>query len=121
MSDDTHDRSFARRALTATTFVEIVETLVDDFDVIDVIDVLTVLASRCVELSAIREGRLQNALTSRIAIEQAKGMIAERAGVNMDQAFAKLRAYARSTIQRLTEVATGLVGGTVSMDAINRE
>ena len=36
-----------RQALTAITFVEIVDTLVDDFDVIEV---LTVLTSRCVEL-----------------------------------------------------------------------
>ena len=36
-----------RSALTATTFVEIVDTLVGDFDVIDV---LTSLTSRCVEL-----------------------------------------------------------------------
>ncbi|HRC46526.1 MAG TPA: hypothetical protein PLS72_04535, partial [Ilumatobacteraceae bacterium] len=36
-----------RSALTATTFLEIVDTLVGEFDVIDV---LTSLASRCVEL-----------------------------------------------------------------------
>ena len=47
MSDDAHQRSLNRNALTAVTFVEIVDTLVDDFDVIDV---LTVLTSRSVEL-----------------------------------------------------------------------
>ena len=47
MSDDAHQRSMNRNALTAVTFVEIVDTLVDDFDVIDV---LTVLTSRSVEL-----------------------------------------------------------------------
>ncbi len=47
MSDDAHARSLNRNALTAVTFVEIVDTLVDDFDVIDV---LTVLTSRSVEL-----------------------------------------------------------------------
>ena len=50
MSDhDVHQRSVDRNALTAVTFVEIVDTLVDDFDVIDV---LTVLTSRSVELLA---------------------------------------------------------------------
>ena len=47
MSDDANDRATTRQALTATAFVEIVDTLVGDFDVIDV---LTTLTSRCVEL-----------------------------------------------------------------------
>ncbi len=245
MSDDTRQRALNRQALTATTFVEIVDTLVDDFDVIDV---LTVLTSRSVELleaaaagilladgdghlrvigasteqvqllelfqiqndegpcldcfntgnvvlnasldasspwpqfaaesaragfpsvcavplrlkdailgclnlfmsepvllsdaevalaqaladvasiaivqdqatreAAIREGHLQHALTSRIAIEQAKGMIAERGRVDMDDAFSRLRAYARNNNRGLTEVAESLVAGTVDVDSI---
>ena len=47
MSDNAEQRAVTRQALTATTFVEIVDTLVDNFDVIDV---LTVLTSRSVEL-----------------------------------------------------------------------
>ncbi len=47
MSDDALARADTRQTLTATTFVEIVDTLVGDFDVIEV---LTVLTSRCVEL-----------------------------------------------------------------------
>ena len=47
MVDDNERRALTRQALTATTFVEIVDTLVDDFDVIEV---LTVLTSRSVEL-----------------------------------------------------------------------
>ncbi len=47
MSDDAGDRAATRQTLTATAFVEIVETLVGDFDVIDV---LTTLTSRSVEL-----------------------------------------------------------------------
>ena len=45
--DEQHLRDMDRQALTAVTFVEIVDTLVDSFDVIEV---LTVLAARCVEL-----------------------------------------------------------------------
>ena len=41
------DDVFDRQRLTAATFVELIDTLVDDFDVIDI---LTVLASRCVQL-----------------------------------------------------------------------
>jgi hypothetical protein len=43
MSDDYRAMAAERQALTATTFVEIVDALVDDFDVVDV---LTVLAGR---------------------------------------------------------------------------
>jgi GAF domain-containing protein len=68
--------------------------------------------------AAVREGHLQHALTSRIVIEQAKGVIAERARVDMDDAFARLRAYARNNNRGLTEVAEGLVAGTVSIDLV---
>ena len=245
MPDQAEERALARQALTATTFVEIVDTLVGDFDVIDV---LTVLTSRCVELldaaaagilladksghlrvigastegvgvlelfqiqndegpcldcyntgdvvinsdlkrsspwpqfapeslaagypsvcavplrlkdtrlgclnlfmsrpasltdtdvalaqaladvasiaivqdqatrdAVIREGQLQHALTSRIAIEQAKGMLAERAGVDMETAFSRLRAFARNNNRGLTDVAESVVAGTVDVEVV---
>ena len=247
MSDSAEQRTLARQALTATTFVEIVETLVGDFDVIDV---LTVLTSRCVELldaaaagilladgsghlrvigasteqiellelfqiqndqgpcldcyntgtvvidadltttsrwpqfstestaagypsvcavplrlkearlgclnlfmaqpvplsntdvalaqaladvaaiaivqdqatrdAIIREGQLQHALNSRIVIEQAKGMIAERASLDMDTAFARLRTFARINNRGLTHVAEGLIAGTIDINVLSR-
>jgi hypothetical protein len=67
--------------------------------------------------AAIREGHLQHALNSRIVIEQAKGMIAERAHVDMDDAFSRLRAFARNNNRGLTEVADALVAGTIGLDA----
>ena len=247
MSETAEQRALARQALTATTFVEIVDTLVGDFDVIDV---LTVLTSRCVELldaaaagilladssgllrvigasteqigllelfqiqndqgpcldcyntgtvvinanlarssrwpqfaaesiaagfpsvcavplrlkearlgclnlfmaepvaltdtdvalaqaladvaaiaivqdqttrdAIIRQGQLQHALTSRVSIEQAKGIIAERAKVDMDNAFARLRAFARSNNRGLTDVAKSLIAGSIDIDALTR-
>lgn len=68
--------------------------------------------------AANREGHLQHALNSRIAIEQAKGMIAERVDVDMDEAFSSLRTYARNNNRRLTQVAEALVAGTITVDAI---
>jgi AmiR/NasT family two-component response regulator len=68
--------------------------------------------------AAIREGHLQHALISRIVIEQAKGMLAERGGIDMDEAFARMRTFARSNNRGLTEVAESLVAGATSIDEI---
>jgi GAF domain-containing protein len=56
--------------------------------------------------------QLQAALTSRIIIEQAKGVLAERGHIGPDQAFARLRAHARATRTRVTDLARGVVDGT---------
>ena len=48
--------------------------------------------------------QLNEALNSRIVIEQAKGVIAERAGVDTDEAFTRLRHHARSNNLRLADV-----------------
>ena len=57
--------------------------------------------------------QLQTALDSRVIIEQAKGMLAERGGVEVDEAFSLLRSHARNHGERLTEVARKFLDGTV--------
>jgi GAF domain-containing protein len=57
--------------------------------------------------------QLSAALTSRIVIEQAKGVISERAGIDLAEAFARLRTHSRNTNQRLTDVAHAAVAGTL--------
>jgi GAF domain-containing protein len=79
---------------------------------------IAIIQDQATRDAAIREGHLQHALNSRIAIEQAKGMIAEHNRVDMDDAFSRLRAYARNHNRHLTEVAEALVAGTTSVDAI---
>lgn len=55
--------------------------------------------------------QLNHALNSRVVIEQAKGVLAEREGLQMEEALARLRTYARSHSLRLTDVAQSLVDG----------
>jgi GAF domain-containing protein len=64
--------------------------------------------------------QLTNALNSRIVIEQAKGVVFERAGVDMAEAFSRLRAYARDQNLRLTEVARAAIDGTLDSNAWDR-
>jgi len=57
--------------------------------------------------------QLSAALTSRVVIEQAKGVISERAGIDLAEAFARLRGYARNANLPLTDVARAAVDGTL--------
>jgi len=56
--------------------------------------------------------QLQGALNSRIIIEQAKGTIAERDGIGMDEAFERLRSYARTHGKKLADIAQAVVAHT---------
>jgi GAF domain-containing protein len=55
--------------------------------------------------------QLQRALDSRSLIEQAKGVLMERRGLDQQAAFELLRSRARSTRRRLQDVARETVGG----------
>jgi transcriptional regulator with GAF, ATPase, and Fis domain len=59
--------------------------------------------------------QLQTALNSRVVIEQAKGVIAERRQVDTDQAFALLRGTARAGNRRLSELARAVVDGSEAL------
>ncbi|MFB8007733.1 GAF and ANTAR domain-containing protein [Nocardia sp. NPDC056000] len=62
--------------------------------------------------------QLSIALNSRVVIEQAKGMLAERADLDMDTAFGSMRKYARDHNLRLADVARGLVDRTVDLETV---
>jgi hypothetical protein len=61
--------------------------------------------------------RLQAALTSRIVIEQAKGILAERWKVAPDEAFDRLRKHARDTRRPLPDLAMAVINGTAKTTA----
>jgi GAF domain-containing protein len=56
--------------------------------------------------------QLQTALNSRILIEQAKGLLAERLQVDMAVAFTMLRGSARSSNRRLSDLAQAIIDGS---------
>jgi GAF domain-containing protein len=75
---------------------------------------IAILQHRAALEGQVLNEQLQHALDSRVSIEQAKGVIAERAGLNMEQAFVALRTHARNQNLRLVDVARGVIEGTVS-------
>ncbi|WP_328997156.1 GAF and ANTAR domain-containing protein [Kribbella sp. NBC_00709] len=79
-------------------------------------DIATValLHERAIRSSEILAEQLQGALNSRIVIEQAKGVLAARADVPLDAAFALMRGYARRNHLRLGSVATDVTTGAIT-------
>jgi transcriptional regulator with GAF, ATPase, and Fis domain len=62
--------------------------------------------------------QLAEALKTRVLVEQAKGVTAEALGIEMDQAFSLLRGHARNNNLRLTDVASGVIGGTLAASSL---
>ena len=79
---------------------------------------IAILQDQTVREAQVVAAQLNGALTSRIPIEQAKGILAERAEVDMQEAFSRLRRYARDHNRQLSLVATELINGTLPSDAI---
>ena len=75
---------------------------------------IAILQSQAVSEAQKINAQLQAALDSRIIIEQAKGVLAERAKVDMAEAFSMLRRFARSNNRQLSQVAAAVVSGTLT-------
>lgn len=78
----------------------------------DVASVALVQDRAATDRAAVNE-QLQTALTSRVVLEQAKGVLAQRGGLDMAEAFSVLRRYARDHNVRLTEAAQAVVSRTL--------
>jgi GAF domain-containing protein len=70
---------------------------------------IAILQERALREQAQVAEQLQGALDSRIVIEQAKGVLAERDKITMDEAFLRLRQAARSSNRRLSDMARDVV------------
>ena len=82
--------------------VRIVQALAD-------VATIAILQERSVTRAEALTEQLQGALNSRIIIEQAKGALAQQEGVSIDAAFELLRERARSTHQRIVDVAADVL------------
>jgi len=80
-----------------------------------------VLQQRAVHRGAVVAEQLQRALNSRVVIEQAKGMLAQHLGLDMADAFAVLRGYARDHNLLLSDVASSLARGDVSPAVVSTD
>jgi GAF domain-containing protein len=74
---------------------------------------ITILQERAMRQSENVASQLQLALVSRVVLEQAKGMLAQRGGLSMEDAFQVLRKYARDRNLGLHDVSRGIIDGTV--------
>jgi GAF domain-containing protein len=75
---------------------------------------ISILQERAIRESATVNDQLQRALNSRILIEQAKGMLAHILDVSTDEAFQRLRAYARSHQISLADTAEAVLDRTLT-------
>jgi hypothetical protein len=71
-----------------------------------------ILQQRTIQRTEVVAGQLQAALTSRIIIEQAKGVLAERLKISTDDAFEMLRGAARHRNRLLSELARDVANGS---------
>jgi ANTAR domain len=74
--------------------------------------------ARAYQLSQQTARQLQQALDSRVVIEQAKGALAAQLDCTPGDAFGLLRDYARASNRRLTEVASDVVHGVLTPGAL---
>jgi len=82
--------------------VNVVQALAD-------VTTIAILQQRAHADAKLRTEQLQQALDSRVVIEQAKGVISREHGVSVDEAFVALRSHAREKQVRLADLAHRIV------------
>ncbi|MEZ0096131.1 GAF domain-containing protein [Streptacidiphilus sp. EB129] len=81
---------------------------------------IAILQQRTLQQSQLERVQLQTALNTRIIVEQAKGILAERWHTSIDEAFAILRDYARTHQAHITDLARQIIAGDIDTEAILR-
>lgn len=81
---------------------------------------IAILQHRSILEAQVINDQLTHALNSRIVIEQAKGMVAERLNLDVERSFAVLRGHARNHNLRLADIAEAIIAGTLAASALDR-
>ncbi len=100
------------RELSATT-LELGQAMADSATI-------GILHERTVRRYEVLSEQLQSALNSRVLIEQAKGVMSERLGVDMNDAFTLLRRFARNHNLTLPSVARAAIDGELTPTELRR-
>jgi transcriptional regulator with GAF, ATPase, and Fis domain len=93
--------------------VQVVQALAD-------VATIGLLQERAIHRAEVLTEQLQGALNSRVVIEQAKGALARTHGVGVDEAFEKLRSYARRTNCKLSDVANAVITEPDTIPSLTR-
>jgi GAF domain-containing protein len=85
-------------------------------------DVATIglMQERAIRRSELLAEQLQQALNSRIVVEQAKGALAQLRGVGVDEAFELMRSHARANRLRLGDIAQQVLTGPNGVRGLSR-
>jgi transcriptional regulator with GAF, ATPase, and Fis domain len=93
----------------------------DDLGVVQAMaDIATIgiLQQRLIHDRNVLTAQLETALESRVVIEQAKGIVAERNRIGVDEAFRQIRRFTRNTNRLLSDTARGIVDGTLADELV---
>lgn len=101
--------------LFSSTGGELDEQTVDLSRTLADLAAIGIVHERAVRRQEVLAEQLQFALNSRILLEQAKGVLAERHGVSVDDAFKLLLEHVRSTGLHLLEASHRVVAGTLAL------
>jgi GAF domain-containing protein len=77
---------------------------------------IAILQARAAQDAARLAGQLEHALESRVMVEQAKGILSERLGIDPEVAFSRLRRHARQHHLHLAELARRVVDGSFTLE-----
>ena len=81
---------------------------------------IAILQHRAAAEAQVVNAQLTLALNTRVVIEQAKGMVSERLGLNMETSFERLRSHPRNHSARLVDVGRAVIDGSLPAETLDK-